>query len=102
MEDLRLHDAVVFLAAAGLLIPVAKRFRISPVLGFLLIGLAIGPHGLARVAENHAWLRYLLITDVAGVRALAELGIVFLLFMIGLELSLERLWGMRRLASLNL
>jgi len=97
MEDLRLHDAVVFLAAAGLLIPVAKRFRISPVLGFLLIGLAIGPHGLARVAENHAWLRYLLITDVAGVRALAELGIVFLLFMIGLELSPERLWGMRRL-----
>ncbi len=97
MEDLRLHDAVVFLAAAGLLIPVAKRFRISPVLGFLLIGLAIGPHGLARVAENYAWLRYLLITDVAGVRALAELGIVFLLFMIGLELSLERLWGMRRL-----
>jgi len=97
MEDLRLHDAVVFLAAAGLVIPVAKRFRISPVLGFLLIGLAVGPHGLARFAEQQTWLRFVLITDVAGVRALAELGVVFLLFMIGLELSLERLWAMRRL-----
>ena len=97
MEDLRLHDAVVFLAAAGLVIPVAKRFRISPVLGFLLIGLAVGPHGLARFAEQQTWLRFVLITDVAGVRALAELGVVFLLFMIGLELSFERLWAMRRL-----
>jgi CPA2 family monovalent cation:H+ antiporter-2 len=97
MEDLRLHDAVVFLAAAGLVIPVAKRLRISPVLGFLLIGLAVGPHGLARFAEQHSWIRVFLITDVTGVRALAELGVVFLLFMIGLELSIERLWGMRRL-----
>ncbi len=63
MEDLRLHDAVVFLAAAGLVIPVAKRFRISPVLGFLLIGLAVGPHGLARFAEQQTWLRFVLITD---------------------------------------
>ena len=97
MDDLRLHDAVVFLAAAGLVIPLAKRFRMSPVLGFLLIGLAVGPHGLARLADQASWVRYLLITDVAGVRALAELGVVFLLFMIGLELSIERLWGMRRL-----
>ena len=97
MEDLQLHDAVVYLAAAGLVIPVVKWLRISPVLGFLMIGLAIGPHGLGQVAEAPSWLGYLLITDVAGVRALAELGVVFLLFMIGLELSLERLWGMRRL-----
>jgi len=97
LDDLRLHDAVVFLAAAGLVIPVVKRLKISPVLGFLLIGLAVGPHGLARFTENYPWLNYLLITDVAGVRALAELGVVFLLFMIGLELSIERLWGMRRL-----
>lgn len=97
MEGLKLHDAVVFLAAAGLLIPLAKQFRISPVLGFLLIGLAVGPFGLARIVEDYAWIRFLLITDVEGVAALAELGVVFLLFMIGLELSLERLWAMRRL-----
>ena len=97
MEDLQLRDAVVFLAAAGLVIPVVKRLRISPVLGFLVIGIAIGPFGLARFVEDFTWLRYLLITNTDGVRALAELGVVFLLFMIGLELSMERLWGMRRL-----
>jgi len=86
----------VFLAAAALVIPLARRFQLSPVLGFLLVGLAVGPHGLARLAERHEWLRYVLITDVAGVRALAELGVVFLLFMIGMELTLKRLWGMRR------
>ena len=92
-----LHDAVIFLAAAGLVIPVVKRLNVSPVLGFLLIGIAIGPYGLARFVADVPWLSYLLITDTEGVAALAELGVVFLLFMIGLELSLERLWGMRRL-----
>ena len=97
MEDLRLHDAVVFLAAAGLVIPFAKRLKISPVIGFMLIGLAVGPYGLARFVDQYAWLRHFLITDVSGVRALAELGVVFLLFMIGIELSFERLWRMRYL-----
>ena len=97
MEELRLQEAVVFLAAAALVIPTARHFNISPVLGFLLVGLAVGPNGLARFAEQHAWIRHVLITDVEGVRALAELGVVFLLFMIGLELSLKRLWAMRRL-----
>ncbi len=97
MEELRLQEAVVFLAAAALVIPLARRLGTSPVFGFLLVGLVVGPHGLARLAEHQEWLRHVLITDVAGVRALAELGVVFLLFMIGLELSLERLWGMRRL-----
>lgn len=97
MEELKLQEAVVFLAATVLVIPIAKRFDTSPVFGFLLAGLAVGPNGLARLAEQHEWLRHALITDVDGVRALAELGVVFLLFMIGLKLSLERLWGMRRI-----
>lgn len=92
-----IHDAMVFLAIAGLVIPAVRRWRLSPVLGFLLIGLAVGPNGLARFANELPWLRHVLITDIEGVRALAELGIVFLLFMIGLELSLDRLWSLRRL-----
>ena len=96
MDDLRLHDAVIFLVAAGLVIPVAKRFRISPIVGFLLVGLAVGPFGLSRLADEWPALRWILITDLQGVGALAELGVVFLLFMIGLELSLERLWSLRR------
>ncbi len=97
MENLRLQEVVVFLVAAGLVIPVFKRLKVSAVLGFLLIGVIVGPHGLARFAEQFTWLRYVLITDVEGVQSLAELGVVFLLFMIGLELSLTRVWGARRL-----
>ncbi len=66
MEELRLQEAVVFLAATGLVIPIAKRFDSGTILGFLLVGLAVGPHGLARFAEQHEWIRYVLITDVAG------------------------------------
>ncbi len=96
-ETLNLREVVVFLVAAGVVVPLAHRLRISPILGFLVIGLAIGPYGLGRLTDAAPWLGYALITDLEGVRALAELGVVFLLFMIGLELSLERLWAMRRL-----
>jgi CPA2 family monovalent cation:H+ antiporter-2 len=96
-EALNLREVIVFLFAAGVLVPLVSRLKISPVLGFLAIGLAIGPYGLARFADALPWLQYVLITDLEGVRPLAELGVVFLLFMIGLELSLERLWAMRRL-----
>jgi monovalent cation:proton antiporter-2 (CPA2) family protein len=96
-ETLNLREVVVFLVAAGVVVPLAHRLRISPILGFLTIGLAIGPYGLGRFTDAAPWLGYALITDLEGVRALAELGVVFLLFMIGLELSVERLWAMRRL-----
>ena len=97
MDGLDLRQAVVFLAAAGIVIPLVQRLRVSPVLGFLLIGIAVGPFGFAHWSDQLPWLNYITITDVSGVKALAELGVVFLLFMIGLELSLERLWAMRRL-----
>ena len=95
-EALDLRDVMVFLFAAGIVVPLVRRLKISPVLGFLAVGLAIGPYGLARFTDSLPWLEYLLITDLDGVRLLAELGVVFLLFMIGLELSIDRLWAMRR------
>ena len=95
-ETLDLREVVVFLIAAGIVVPLVRRLTISPVLSFLVVGLVIGPHGLARFVESLPWLRYAVISDLAGVRLLAELGVVFLLFMIGLELSLDRLWAMRR------
>ncbi len=85
----------MFLTTAGIVIPLFKHARVSPVLGFLLSGIIVGPYGLVQLAPDVAWLRYLTISDIDGVRALAELGVVLLLFMIGLELSLERLWAMR-------
>jgi len=96
-EHLNLYEVVVFLAAAGLVVPLMQRLRINPVLGFLTVGVLIGPFGLGGLAGSLPWLRYLVIEDIEGVRRVAELGIVFLLFMIGLELSFERLWSMRRL-----
>ena len=95
-ETLDLREVMVFLFSAGIVVPLVRRLRISPVLGFLVIGLVIGPHGVARFVEVLPWLRHVVITDLEGVRLLAELGVVFLLFMIGLELSLDRLWSMRR------
>jgi CPA2 family monovalent cation:H+ antiporter-2 len=96
IETLSLHEIIVFLVAAGVVVPLLRRLGISPILGFLVVGLVIGPHGLARYVDTLPWLGYTTITDVEGVRALAELGVVFLLFMIGLVLSLDRLWSMRR------
>jgi monovalent cation:proton antiporter-2 (CPA2) family protein len=92
-----LHEIVIFLTAAGIVIPFMHRFRIAPVLGYLIIGALIGPFGLALFADNLPVLRYATITDLDGVRVVADLGVVLLLFVIGLELSLKRLWEMRRL-----
>lgn len=92
-----LRETVIFLAAAGVVVPVFHRLRISPVLGYLIVGGIIGPFGLGLWIGDVPVLSYAVIRDIEGVRALAELGVVFLLFMIGLELSLDRLWAMRRL-----
>lgn len=97
IETLSLREVIVFLVAAGVVVPLVHRLKISPILGFLVVGLVIGPHGLVRFVDTLPWLGYAAIADLEGVRALAELGVVFLLFMIGLELSLERFWSMRRL-----
>lgn len=91
------REIVVFLVAAGLVLPLVHRLRVNPVLGYLAIGGIIGPFGLGLWAKSYPLLAHGVIADLDGVKALAELGIVFLLFTIGLELSLDRLWGMRRL-----
>lgn len=94
------REAVVFLGAAGLVVPAIKRLNVSPPLGFLLIGLLVSPYGLGRLAETHPWLEALVIEDQKAVHFAADFGVVFLLFMIGLELSLERLRSMWRLVFL--
>jgi CPA2 family monovalent cation:H+ antiporter-2 len=88
-------DALVILGAAGIVIPAFARIRISPIIGFILIGMLVGPHGLGALASDHPWLHYVTISNPHGIEPFAELGIVLLLFSIGLELSFRRLWGMR-------
>ncbi|PJK27953.1 potassium transporter [Minwuia thermotolerans] len=94
---LHLREVIIFLLAAGIIVPLFRRVKISPILGFLIVGMVIGPYGLASFVDVAPWLRHAVIDDVEFVNALAEMGVIFLLFMIGLELSLERLWAMRRL-----
>lgn len=89
LEDIYVnHDGLLetltLLGAAVLVVPLFQFLRLGTVLGFLAAGMAIGPGGLA------------LVTEVEAVRGLAELGVVFLLFIIGVELKPSRLWLMRR------
>ena len=90
-------DVVLFLATAGVVVPVLRRWHISPILGFLSAGVVLGPYGLGALRSSVPWLRYLTIGNPLEMAQLAEFGVVFLLFTIGLGLSWERLWTMRRL-----
>lgn len=90
-------DALVILGAAGIVIPAFARFRISPIIGFILIGVLVGPFGLGAMAGKFPWLNYVTISNAEAIEPFAELGIVLLLFSIGLELSFRRLWSMRRM-----
>jgi monovalent cation:proton antiporter-2 (CPA2) family protein len=75
---------VVLLAAAALAVPLTRGAGFGSVLGYLLAGIAIGPAGLR------------LVTDVDAIASIASLGVVMLLFLIGLEVRPQRLWVMRR------
>jgi len=97
LQNSGFSDALVILGAAGLVIPAFARFRVSPVIGFILVGALVGPAGLGRLVEGQPWLYFLTISDAHAIEPFAEFGIILLLFSIGLELSFKRLWGMRKL-----
>ncbi len=101
-------SVLLFLATAGVVAPLFRRLKLSPILGFLAAGFCLGPFGLGRFAQGAsapswtpAWLTsavsYVTFGNLAELAPLAEFGVVFLLFMIGLELSWERLVRLRGL-----
>jgi CPA2 family monovalent cation:H+ antiporter-2 len=81
----QLLSILVLLSAAVVAVAVVRRFRRPSMLAYLAVGMALGPHGLALLAEN------------AEVQVFAEFGLVFLMFSIGLEFSLKHLHAMRTL-----
>ncbi len=91
-----LRETLIFLALAGVLMPVLQRYRVNPILGFLAVGVLLGPFGLLLWAGHLPWLENFTFLRVEGVVALGELGVLFLMFTLGLELSAERLWALRR------
>jgi CPA2 family monovalent cation:H+ antiporter-2 len=99
---------LIFLVTAGVVAPLFRRLKFSPILGFLAAGFCLGPYGLGLVAQHittPSWapvwlssaLSALTLENVAEITPVAEFGVVFLLFMIGLELSWERLVRLRGL-----
>lgn len=90
-------DSLIVLSAAAVVIPLFQRLRVGSVLGFMLVGIAVGPFGLAVFAPYLPWVSAVTIGDPQSIEPIAHLGVALLLFMIGLELSIERLWVMRRL-----
>jgi monovalent cation:H+ antiporter-2, CPA2 family len=91
---------LLFLGTAAIVAPVFRRLKISPVLGFLAAGFCLGPYGLGALVEHGtlpAWVSHVTFDNLDEIAPGAEFGVVFLLFMIGLELSFERLLHLRRL-----
>lgn len=101
MKDSPLTDifwqAGLFLTLAALVIPLLRYFKIPVALGYLLAGIALGPYGLGAAIEHYPFLQAISLKDNESVKILAEIGIVLLLFVIGLELTPRKLWQMRNL-----
>ncbi len=96
LESASFQDLMVVLGAAGLVIPAFAALRISPVVGFILVGIAVGPHGMAGLVPAWPALDMLTISHAESLAVPAEMGVSLLLFALGLELSIERLRTMRR------
>jgi CPA2 family monovalent cation:H+ antiporter-2 len=92
-----LKPALIILTAAAVVIPLFHRLRLSPVLGFMVTGMVVGPFGPARFADQFPWLGVVTIAQPETIAPIGELGVSMLMFLIGLELSFERLRLMRRL-----
>ncbi|MBW0145201.1 cation:proton antiporter [Sphingomicrobium clamense] len=92
-----LGDALVVLGAAGIVIPTFARFKINPIIGFILVGIIAGPFGLGALSSDVTWLQHFTIQDPAAITPFADFGVILLLFAIGLEISFNRLWTLRKM-----
>jgi monovalent cation:H+ antiporter-2, CPA2 family len=90
-------DALVVLGTAGIVVSMGRRWGLSPVLGYLAAGALLGPLGLGSLISTLPFLYWVTVVDAKNVAGIADLGVVFLFFLIGMELSYERLKAMRRL-----
>ncbi|WP_300376454.1 cation:proton antiporter [Henriciella sp.] len=95
-QEIFLKDLLVFLFAAGVIVPAFRALRLPAVAGFLIAGVALGPHGLGTL--EHLWqpLQYFTVSEPEAAEPFAELGVLFLLFLLGLEMSFEKLWDMKK------
>jgi CPA2 family monovalent cation:H+ antiporter-2 len=86
-----ISNILLFFGIAGVAVPLLQKLKISSVIAYLLCGIIIGPYGLAAFSDDYKFLSYFTIKEMETVKLLGELGIITLMFMIGLELSLNNL-----------
>jgi CPA2 family monovalent cation:H+ antiporter-2 len=91
------NEFLLILAVAGILVPLLVRLGLNSILGFLLVGVLLSPSVVGAIATAVPSLKSFSISDAEGLTSVGELGVVFLLFLIGLELSFERLYLLRKL-----
>lgn len=91
-----IKDILVFLIAAGILVPAMRWLKIPTVIAFMLAGVALGPFALGHFAEEFPILTFFSITEPEAALPFAELGVLFLLFLLGVEFSFQRLWALRK------
>ncbi len=89
-------DALTILGAAGIVIPAFARLKITPVIGFILVGIIAGPYALGALSQEHHWLHAFSISDPQAIEPFAEFGIILLLFSAGLHINLRRLRSLAR------
>lgn len=94
--EILVKDALVFLFAVGVVVPVFRFLRLPAVVGFMLAGVVLGPFALGAFTHDQPWLEFITVSDPESAAPFAELGILFLLFLLGLEFSFEKLWSLRR------
>lgn len=90
-------DALIILSTASVVVPVVRHFKLSPVIAYLVSGFVLGPTGIVLLGPPDSLLKWVTISPDHVLNGIGELGVVFLLFLIGLELSIQRLVTMRRL-----
>ncbi|SHF27033.1 Kef-type potassium/proton antiporter, CPA2 family (TC 2.A.37.1) [Kaistia soli DSM 19436] len=91
------RQLLVFLVAAGIVVPLFQHLKLGVVMGFLIAGIIVGPGGFGHLVPLNSLFGYATITSVDQLQAFGDLGILFLLFTIGLELSFERVGAIGRL-----
>ena len=96
-QEVLIKDGLVFLFAAGLIVPLLRSFKLPSIVGFILAGVALGPNGVGAFADSWPVIQYFTLSDPESVAPFAELGVLFLLFLLGLELSFSKLWALRRI-----
>ena len=96
-QEILIKDTLVFLFAAGVAVPFFRFLKLPAIVGFMLSGIALGPFALGALSDEFPILEFISISDPGAAAPFAELGVLFLLFLLGLEFSFEKLWGLRKI-----